>query len=112
MVHRPDVNASLAHATLENNGLDVRLGLGSVRQMGDELSERLTEERNANGPFTSLINLTGRLQLSVQQTEALATAGALGCFGVSRREGLWAAGAAATQRPDRLPGVGSASHVP
>ena len=112
MVHRPDVNASLAHATLENHGLDVRLGLGSVRQMGDELSERLTEERNANGPFTSLINLTGRLQLSVPQTEALATAGALGCFGVSRREGLWAAGAAATQRPDRLPGVGSASHVP
>jgi len=28
------------------------------------------------------------------------------------REGLWAAGAAATQRPDRLPGVGSSSHVP
>ena len=27
---------------------------------------------------------------------ALATAGALGCFGITRREGLWAAGAAAT----------------
>ena len=46
------------------------------------------------------------------QTEALATAGALGCFGISRREALWAAGAAATQRPDRLPGVGSSSHIP
>ena len=46
------------------------------------------------------------------QTEALATAGALGCFGITRREGLWAAGAAATQRPDRLPGVGSSSHIP
>ena len=31
---------------------------------------------------------------------------------MSRREGLWAAGAAATQRPDRLPGVGSSSHIP
>jgi error-prone DNA polymerase len=30
-VHRPDVNASLAHATLENEGLEVRLGHGSVR---------------------------------------------------------------------------------
>lgn len=46
------------------------------------------------------------------QVEALATAGALGCFGMSRREALWAAGAAATGRPDRLPGVGSSSHIP
>lgn len=112
IVRRPDVNASLAHATLENNGLEVRLGLGSVRHLGSELAERLVGERTANGPFTSLLDLTGRLQLSVPQTEALATAGALGCFDLARREGLWAAGPAATQRPDRLPGVGSASHVP
>ncbi|GJF08524.1 error-prone DNA polymerase [Mycolicibacterium cyprinidarum] len=112
IVRRPDVNASLAHATLENHGLEVRLGLGSVRHLGNELAEHLVAERNANGPFASLLDLTGRLQLSVPQTEALATAGALGCFRVSRREGLWAAGAAATQRADRLPGVGSASHVP
>ena len=112
IVHGPDVNASLAHATLENAGLEVRLGLGSVRHLGDELAQRLVDDRNINGPFASLLDLTGRLQLSVPQTEALATAGALGCFGSSRREGLWAAGAAATQRPDRLPGVGSASHVP
>ncbi|MCH9766681.1 MAG: error-prone DNA polymerase [Actinomycetia bacterium] len=111
-VRGPDVNASLSHATLENRGLEVRLGLGSVRHVGKELAERLVEERNINGSFTSLLDLTGRLQLSVPQTEALATAGALGCFGVSRREGLWAAGAAATQRPDRLPGVGSSSHIP
>ncbi len=112
VVRGPDVNASLAHATLENHGLEVRLGLGSVRHLGDELAKRLVDERNMNGPFASLLDLTGRLQLSVPQTEALATAGALGSFRVSRREGLWAAGAAATQRPDRLPGVGSASHVP
>jgi error-prone DNA polymerase len=111
-VHGPDANASLAHATLENDGMEVRLGLGSVRHIGDELAERMVEERKANGPFASLLDLTGRLQLTVPQTEALATAGALGCFGISRREGLWAAGAAATQRPDRLPGVGSSSHIP
>ncbi|OBH09052.1 error-prone DNA polymerase [Mycobacterium sp. E1747] len=111
-VHGPDVNASLAHATLENAGTEVRLGLGAVRHIGDDLAERLVEERKSNGPFASLLDLTTRLQLSVPQTEALATAGALSCFGMSRREGLWAAGAAATQRPDRLPGVGSSSHVP
>jgi len=111
-VHGPDINASLPHATLENAGTEVRLGIGSVRHIGEELAEQIVEERKANGPFDSLLDLTGRVQLSVPQTEALATGGALGCFGISRREGLWAAGAAATQRPDRLPGVGSSSHIP
>ena len=49
-VHGPDVNASLAHATLENAGTEVRLGLGAVRHIGDDLAERLVEERKANGP--------------------------------------------------------------
>ena len=88
------------------------MGLGAVRHIGDELAERIVDERKAHGPFTSLVDLAGRVQLSVPQTEALATAGALGCFGITRREALWAAGAAAAERPDRLPGVGSSSHVP
>ena len=112
IVRGPDINASLAHATCENNGMEVRLGLGGIRHIGDELARRLVDEREAEGPFVSLIDLTTRVQLSVPQTEALATAGALGCFGSDRREALWAAGAAATQRPDRLPGVGSCSHAP
>ncbi len=111
-VHGPCVAASLAHATLENAGMEVRLGLGGVRHIGDDLAEKMVEERKAHGPFASLLDLTSRVQLSVPQTEALATAGALSCFGISRREALWAAGAAATQRPDRLPGVGSSSHIP
>jgi error-prone DNA polymerase len=111
-VHGPDVNAGLAHATLENAGTEVRLGLGSVRHIGNELAEKLVEERNAGGPFASLLDLTSRVQLSVPQAEALATAGALGCFQMSRREALWAAGAAVTQRPDRLPGVGASSRIP
>jgi len=112
LVGGPDVNASLSHATLENHGLEVRLGLGAVRHIGDELAERIVDERKANGAYTSLVDLAGRVQLSVPQTEALATAGALSSFGIARREALWAAGAAASERPDRLPGVGSASHVP
>ncbi|MCG5431742.1 error-prone DNA polymerase [Mycobacterium sp. MYCO198283] len=111
-VHGPDVNASLAHPTLENAGTEVRLGLGDVRHIGTELAEQIVANRQAHGPFRDLLDLTGRCRLTVPQTEALATAGALGCFGVTRREGLWAAGAAATERPDRLPGVGTSSHVP
>jgi len=37
--------------------------------------------------------------------EALATAGAFGCFGLSRRAALWAAGAAASLREGQLPGT-------
>jgi error-prone DNA polymerase len=112
VVHGPCVNASLTHATLESHGTQVRLGLAAVRHIGADLAQRIVDERHAGGPFTSLLDLTGRVQLSVPQTESLATAGALGCFGVTRREALWAAGAAAAERPDRLPGVGSSSHVP
>src|ERR1700752_3915887 len=68
-VHGPDVNASLAHATLENGGDAVRLGLGGVRHIGDDLAEKMVEERKANGPFASLLDLTTRVQLSVPQTE-------------------------------------------
>lgn len=111
-VHGPDVNASLAHATLERDGTQVRLGLGAVRGIGTDLAERLVTDRESHGAFTSLLDLTARVQLSASQAEALATAGAFGCFGMSRREALWVAGAAAGQRPDRLPGVGVVTHTP
>jgi len=112
VVHGPCVNAGLVHATLENAGEEVRLGLGAVRHIGEDLAGRIVSERDAAGRYASLLDLTSRVQLSVPQTEALATAGALGCFGVTRREALWAAGAAAAERPGRLPGVGTSSHVP
>jgi error-prone DNA polymerase len=103
-VHGPCVNASLAHATCENRGLEVRLGLGAVRNIGPDLAQRIVDERQSAGAYSSLLDLTGRVQLSVPQTESLATAGAFGCFDVTRREALWSAGAAAAERPDRLPG--------
>ena len=104
VVHGPCVNASLAHATCENRGLEVRLGLGAVRNIGSDLAQRIVDERQTAGAYLSLLDLTGRVQLSVPQTESLATAGAFGCFDVTRREALWSAGAAAAERPDRLPG--------
>jgi error-prone DNA polymerase len=80
----------------------VRLGLGSVRTIGADLAERIVAERDASGGFTSMADLARRVGLSTDQVEALATAGAFDCFGASRRETLWAAGAAATARPGQL----------
>lgn len=111
-VHGADVNASLAHATLEAHGTEVRLGLGEVRGIGADLAERIARARAEGGPFRSILDLTGRIELTTAQVESLATAGALGCFGLSRREALWAAGAASGERPDRLPGTGASTRAP
>ena len=51
MVRTPDLNASLATATLEDGGASVRLGLGSVRGVGKELAERIERERVDHGPY-------------------------------------------------------------
>ncbi|HVK23058.1 MAG TPA: error-prone DNA polymerase [Actinokineospora sp.] len=108
-VRGPDINASLAHATLEpvepgSTEQAVRLGLGAVRLIGADLADRIVEDR-VTTPYRDMVDLAGRVQLTRPQMEALATAGAFGCFGVARREALWAAGAAAAERPDRLPGT-------
>ncbi|MFI5957179.1 error-prone DNA polymerase [Cryptosporangium sp. NPDC051539] len=121
-VRGPDLNASLEQATLESLDLPtmsewpssgseprlshaVRMGLASVRTIGDDLAGRLVAERDENGPFTDMTNLTQRIALTTAQVEALATAGAFDGFGLSRRAALWAAGAVAQGRPDRLAGV-------
>nr|WP_232541780.1 error-prone DNA polymerase [Nocardia bovistercoris] len=110
-VHGPDINASLAEAELENRGSEVRLGLAAVRHLGADLAEKIVTARES-GPYTTFLDLTGRVELTVGQAEALATAGALGSLGLSRREALWAAGAAAGERHDRLPGTGAATAAP
>lgn len=85
--------------------LAVRLGLASVRSVGEDVAQRLVDERRAHGPFADLRDLVRRVRLSTAQLEALATAGALDSLGATRREALWAAGALAQEGPDTLPGV-------
>src|SRR5882757_10056884 len=110
LVHGPDVNASLAHPTLEvsidsTGGRAVRLGLAAIRRIGDPLGEQIAKERRENGPYTSLTDLARRVRMSTPRWEALATAGAFGSLEPDRRAALWAAGAAAQDSPDRLPGT-------
>ncbi|WP_373290020.1 error-prone DNA polymerase [Longimycelium tulufanense] len=83
----------------------IRLGLGTVRGIGEDLAKRIVAERRQNGPYRDMVDMARRVRLTTAQVEALATAGAFGCFGVSRRAALWAAGAVAAERPDRLPGT-------
>lgn len=110
-VHRPDINVSLPHATLENEGLEVRLGLDGVRGVGTEVAERIVERRDADGPYRDITDVSRRAGLTTRELEGLAGAGAFDVFGVSRRQALWEAGAAATVREDQLP-LASAATTP
>ena len=113
VVHSPCINLSSETATLEpcnasTGGVAVRLGLSSVREVGDELAERIA----VGGPYASMEDLQRRAGPSLQALEALAAAGAFDCFGLARREALWAAGAVHQGGPDRLAGVVTGAESP
>ena len=119
VVHRPDLNASLAAATLEPcaesvGEVAVRLGLGSVRGIGADLAEEIEAVRAADGAYADTEDLVRRVpSLTLPQLEALATAGTFeGCFGLDRREALWTVGATAQSRPGRLAGVVTGADAP
>jgi len=138
VVEGPDVNKSEAGASLEplvrpgisagpeispgpgaNAGPLVRLGLASVKGVGDDLATEIAAGR----PYTDMEDLVRRSRIGRSALESLATSGALAGLGeaaarsdppgghrtgtrpLTRREALWAAGAAAEARPDRLPGT-------
>jgi error-prone DNA polymerase len=100
-----DVNASDVLATLEPAGVPgagpvIRLGLSGVRSLGRDAAAAIAAGR----PYQDLEDFARRGRLPAAALEVLATAGAFGCFGVGRREALWAAGAVASIRPGQLPG--------
>jgi error-prone DNA polymerase len=89
-------------------GPAVRLGISSVRHIGDELAERIAAAR----PYASMEDLHRRVKLTLPQLEALATAGAFDGLGHSRRSALWSAGAVAQGGADRLEGVVTGVQAP
>ncbi|KGM18940.1 hypothetical protein MA47_04970 [Corynebacterium auriscanis] len=60
--------------------------------------------REHKGPFVTISDLSREAGLTVRQVEQLARAGALESLGLDRRQAVWAAGVAATERPGMLPG--------
>ncbi|MEZ5377727.1 MAG: error-prone DNA polymerase [Acidimicrobiales bacterium] len=150
----PDINISLDHASLEriadgvaepeitspgassiaaerlDHGWAVRLGIGSVRHIGEELAATIV----AGQPYASIEDVARRTGANREQLEALASAGAFdslgskkqqgsgqqgsgeqvsGQQGSSRRQALWTAGAVAqaTGR-GRLEGIVTGTHAP
>ncbi len=95
----PDESA--AHR--RDGNFSVRLGLAGVKGIGQPTAERIVAEREVHGPFRDLRDLVRRTGVTEVQLEALSTAGAFESLGISRREGVWLAGAAAQDRAEYLP---------
>jgi error-prone DNA polymerase len=95
----PDESA--AHR--RDGGYAVRLGLAGVKGIGATVAQRIVAAREAGGPFRDQRDLVRRTSITAVQVEALATAGAFECLGLSRREAIWLAGSAAQDRPEFLP---------
>jgi error-prone DNA polymerase len=85
--------------------LAVRLGLAEVTSIGAKLAERIVAEREQNGHYLSMADLSRRVGLTTPQLEALATAGAFESLGLTKREALWEAGNASQERAEYLPGT-------
>jgi error-prone DNA polymerase len=126
-VRRPHVNRSEVGASLEGLSSDpvLRLGLGSVRWVGEATAERIVAGR----PWCGGEDLVRRAGVTQAQLETLAAAGALDSEGpkdpkdadragevrgttATRRRLLWAAGAAAQGTRDRLPGIVVGAEAP
>ncbi|HEY8731381.1 MAG TPA: DNA polymerase III subunit alpha [Candidatus Limnocylindria bacterium] len=78
----PDVNVSRFDFVV--NGQEIRFGLGAIKNVGEGSIENIVEARGAGGPFRSLEDLCGRIDLARNNKrvlESLIKAGACDAFG-------------------------------
>ncbi len=110
--HTPKHLSDLGKATWEHqrdHGVAVRLGMSSVRGVGEEMAETIATNR----PYRSIEEVARKSGASKEQMEAMATAGCFDSLGHDRRQALWTAGAvAAAHKPGSLPGIVTGVHAP
>lgn len=78
----PDVNESTFKFTVNKNH-EIRFGLGAVKGVGEGAVEAIVNERKENGPFTSIFDVTKRVDLRAANKrtfENMALAGAFDSF--------------------------------
>ncbi|MFI0220255.1 DNA polymerase III subunit alpha [Streptomyces lydicus] len=85
-VLQPDVNASAAEFTAI--GEDVRFGLRSVRNVGDNVIEAIVQARRKNGTFTTFGDFLDKAEIAAlnkRAVDSLIKAGAFDSLGHSRK---------------------------
>jgi error-prone DNA polymerase len=98
----PDVNVSAAKCSVEDGA--VRIGIDYVNGIGEDEALTVVGERDRGGPFTSVLDLAQRTQLSEHGLETMIVSGACDCFELPRRQLLWQLGL--VPRPQSVPGSG------
>ena len=98
---RTCIHRSQVGCTVEDGA--VRLGLGMVRNLGDDAARRVVDERETRGPFADLADLAARTGLRPEQMAMMARAGTLDAFDLPEREMLWQV--ATLARPRRIAGA-------
>ena len=98
---RTCIHRSQVGCTVEDGS--VRLGLGMVRNLGDDAARRVVDEREARGAFSGLADLAARTGLRPEQMAMMARAGTLDTFEMPEREMLWQV--ATLARPRRIAGA-------
>jgi len=78
----PDINESKVKFFATKNG-DIRFALAAIKGIGEAAVTAIIEEREKNGPFKSIFDLTKRVNsraLNKKGLEVLAASGAFDCF--------------------------------
>jgi len=81
----PDVNAGHPHFSVKDN--KVLYGLAAIKNVGRDAVAEIVTEREANGPFSSLLDFTSRIntrKVTKRVIEYLIKCGACDSFGCSR----------------------------
>lgn len=87
VVKGPDINESQVNFSVTPKG-EIRFGLGAIKGIGESATLEIIAQRNANGPYTSLFDLTSRANLRTvnkKSLEALAISGAFDSWGTYNR---------------------------
>lgn len=74
-VEQPNINHSIKNFSIYDN--KVLYGLSAISGIGEKLSNDIIQERDANGKFTGLENLIGRVPITVAQIVTLIKSGAI-----------------------------------
>jgi len=88
-IHPPCINRSFNNNVIYET--DIFLGLGYLRELEKRVSERILEERAANGIFTSLEDFLDRVFISVDQASILIRIDAFRFTKVNKHQLLWKA---------------------
>ncbi len=78
----PDVNES-STAFVSNKKGEIRFGMAGIKNVGEAAVRSIVQERIENGPYTSIFDLTRRINshaVNKRCMESLAKAGAFDCF--------------------------------